>query len=189
MMDNIWFTSDTHFCHSKPFLWEPRGFSSAEEMNKIIVERWNSVIPKGWGAIVYHLGDICLSDTEAAIPYIQQLNGEIRWIRGNHDSDKRIDRILETCPNVQLISQDKDNAWSYMLKDGKQRFYLCHYPTIVNNQQDKPVYCLCGHTHTQDRWVDWDKCCYHVEMDAHNCYPISLEQIKAEIKAQKLTFE
>ena len=35
-MDNVWITSDTHFCHSKPFLYEPRGFSSVEEMNEEI---------------------------------------------------------------------------------------------------------------------------------------------------------
>ena len=185
-MSEIFFTSDTHFCHSKPFLYEPRGFSSVEEMNEEIVRRWNEVVPKGWGAIVYHLGDMALSDTEAAISYIKRLNGEIRWIRGNHCSDNRVDQILAACPNVQLISENKDNAWAYILKDGKWRFYLSHYPTKVANYDDTPkhkTWCLCGHTHTKDRWKDLADSCYHVEMDAHNCYPISLEQIKAEIKA------
>ena len=116
---SVWFTSDTHFCHAKDFLWAPRGFSSANEMNEALVERWNSVVPKGWGAIVYHLGDMCLTDTEAAIPYIKRLNGEIIWIRGNHDSDNRVKTILQECSNVTLISQDIDNAWAYVLKDGK----------------------------------------------------------------------
>lgn len=185
-MSDLWFTSDTHFCHNKSFLYEPRGFSSVEEMNEAIVERWNSVVPKGWGAIVYHLGDLCLSDTEAAIPYIQRLNGEIRWIRGNHCTDKRVERILEACKNIILVCPDKDYCWAYMLKDGKRRFFLSHYPSYVNNTNDKPVYCLCGHSHTQDRWADWEHGCYHVEMDAHDCYPISLDQIKAEIKAKKM---
>ena len=66
-MDNVWITSDTHFCHSKPFLYEPRGFSSVEDMNEEIVKRWNEVVPKGWGAIVYHLGDMALSDTDTAM--------------------------------------------------------------------------------------------------------------------------
>ena len=30
----IWFTSDTHFFHNKNFVYEPRGFTSVEEMNK-----------------------------------------------------------------------------------------------------------------------------------------------------------
>ena len=183
---SVWFTSDTHFCHTKDFLWAPRGFSSVDEMNEALVERWNNVVPKGRDAIVYHLGDMCLSDTEAAIPYIKRLNGEIIWIRGNHDSDNRVKTILQECHNVTLISQDIDNAWAYVLKDGKKRFYLCHYPTVVNNTKDKPVYCLCGHSHTKDTWADWDKMCYHVELDAHNCYPISFDQIKAEIQVKKI---
>lgn len=185
-MDNVWVTSDTHFCHSKSFLYGVRGFSSVEEMNEAIVERWNSVIPEGQDTTIYHLGDIALSDTETAITYIKRLNGTIRWIRGNHCSDNRVDQILAACPNVQLISENKDNAWAYVLRDGKWRFYLSHYPTKVANYDDTPkhrAWCLCGHTHTSDRWRDIMDSCYHVEMDAHNCYPISLEQIKAEIKA------
>ena len=180
----IWLTSDTHFSHNKAFLYAPRGFSCVKDMNETIVHNWNTVVcPRD---IVYHLGDMALSDTADAIQYINQLNGHIIWLRGNHCSDNRVDQILAACPNVQLISENKDNAWTYILKDGKWRFYLSHYPTKVANYDDTPkhkTWCLCGHTHTQDRWKDLADSCYHVEMDAHNCYPISLEQIKAEIKA------
>ena len=182
----IFFTSDTHFCHDKPFLYEPRGFSCVEDMNKAIVDRWNSVI--GPETIVYHLGDMCLTDTEAAIPYINRLNGKITWLRGNHCSDKRVDKILAACPNVKLISKNKDNAWAYVLKDGKWRFYLSHYPTKVANYDDEgshKTWCLCGHTHTQDKWLDIKDSCYHVEMDAHNCMPVSLEQIKEDIRTMR----
>ena len=34
----IYFTSDWHFCHNKPFIYESRGFKSIEEMNEIIIE-------------------------------------------------------------------------------------------------------------------------------------------------------
>ena len=34
----IYFTSDTHFCHDKEFLYKPRGFSSIEEHDKTVVE-------------------------------------------------------------------------------------------------------------------------------------------------------
>ena len=32
----IYLTSDWHFCHNQPFLYEPRGFKNIEEMNDII---------------------------------------------------------------------------------------------------------------------------------------------------------
>ena len=68
------------------------------------------------------------------------------------------------------------------------RFYLSHYPTLTSNlDSNEPlkarVINLCGHSHTQDRWADWDKgLIYHVEMDAHNCYPVLLDDIIEEIK-------
>lgn len=184
-MSNIYITSDTHFCHVKDFLWRPRGFESVEEMNETIVERWNTVV--GERDMVYHLGDIALSDTEAAIPYIKALNGHIIWIRGNHDSDNRIKAILDSCHNIEMLSYANWNAsWATVLKDGKWTYYLSHYPTLTGNHEEwRKVVNLCGHSHTQDRWVDWDKMCYHVEMDAHDCYPISLDQVKAEIKVKR----
>ena len=183
-MNDIYLTSDTHFCHSKPFLWEPRGFTSVEEMNEVIVERWNSVVKPD--STVYHLGDIALNDTTGAIPYIQRLNGNIIWLRGNHDTENRIKEILASCRNVRMVSRDWDTSYATVIKLGKWRFYLSHYPTLTGNHEEwRRVANLCGHAHTQDRWQDWDKMCYHVELDAHNCYPISLEQIRAEIKVKR----
>ena len=43
-MSNIWLISDTHFNHNQPFLYEPRGFATVEEMNEAIIERWNSLV-------------------------------------------------------------------------------------------------------------------------------------------------
>ena len=38
----IYFTSDFHFAHKKPFLFEPRGFSNVEDMNRTIIENLES---------------------------------------------------------------------------------------------------------------------------------------------------
>ena len=59
---NIWLASDTHFCHDRAFVYEPRGFSCIGDMNEAIVERWNSVVKPG--DIVYHLGDVMLNDND-----------------------------------------------------------------------------------------------------------------------------
>ena len=158
-------------------------------MNEAIVERWNSVVPADGKNIIYHLGDMALSDTTGSLSYIRRLHGTIRWIRGNHCTDNRVLEILAKCPEkVELISPDMDNAWAYVLKEGKWRFYLSHYPTKVANFDDigtRKTWCLCGHSHTKDKWQDLADSCYHVEMDAHDCYPVSLERIKADIIALK----
>ena len=184
-MGEIWLTSDLHLMHNKEFLWRPRGFESTEEMCEAIVERWNSVVKDE--DIIYNLGDIALSDTEAAIPYIQRLKGQQIWLRGNHCTVNRVTRILETCPNISLLA-GMDSSYATIIKSGKWSFYLSHYPTLTSNNEDwRRVANLCGHSHTKDKWADWDKMCYHVEMDAHNCYPVSLEQIKEDIRNKRLT--
>lgn len=180
----IWVTSDTHFAHSKAFLYEPRGFNNIEEMNEKIVENWNRVVSVE--DTVYHLGDVILSDTEAGMEYLKRLNGKIILLRGNHDSDTRVE-LYQMLPNVSYA------GYATILKDGKWRFYLSHYPTFVGNYDDvdKPIKYrllnLCGHSHTKDKWADLSKgLIYHVEMDAHDNYPVSLEQIKEDFRSLRL---
>ena len=76
----IYFTSDTHFCHNKEFLYKPRGFSNIEEHDKKIIENWNNIIEKD--DIIYHLGDVMLNNNEKGLEYLKSLNGEIHIILG-----------------------------------------------------------------------------------------------------------
>ena len=176
-MGEIWFTSDTHFSHNQSFLYEPRDFTTVEEMNEAIIERWNSIVNPT--DVVYHLGDTFLNDNEKGIECIKRLNGTIFLIFGNHESDNRKNLIFQECKNVT-------GGWyAYQIKSGKWNFYLSHYPTKVGNYDDTKyhkMWCLCGHTHTQDKFFDVKDSCYHVEMDAHNCYPVNIEQIKEDIR-------
>ena len=176
-MSQIWFTSDTHFGHDRSFIWGPRGFNSVEEMNEEIIRRWNSVISKD--DIVYHLGDVMLGDNEKGIEYLKQLNGNIYIALGNHCTDTRA-KMYAQCENV------KDVQLAYRIKQYKKTLILTHYPTIVTNFDDpKPIINLCGHCHTKDKFQDIQYGCYHVELDAHDCYPIKLEDILNDIKQKR----
>lgn len=178
-MGNIYVCSDWHFCHQQDFLYSPRGFKNQHEMNKAIIERHNAIVQPDDD--VYCLGDCVMNDNEEGIKCIKQLKGNIHIIRGNHCTDARIE-LYKTCPNVVEVC---DAKW---LKYKKQMFFLSHYPCITSNwDEDKPlnrrIVNLCGHCHTQDKWLDWDKgLVYHVEMDAHNCTPILIDDILIDIK-------
>lgn len=74
----IYLTSDTHFCHNKDFLYEPRGFQSIEEHDEAIVKNWNSIVTPD--DEVYHLGDVMLNDNTKGLGYLKQLNGKIHII-------------------------------------------------------------------------------------------------------------
>ena len=67
----IYFTSDLHFCHSRSFIYEPRGFSSVYEMNNTIVKNFNEVI--SWTDDLYILGDLMLNDNIEGMKLVRRL--------------------------------------------------------------------------------------------------------------------
>ena len=175
----IFVTSDLHFCHDKAFLYEPRGFHSVREMNAAIVKNWNNVVnPED---DVYVLGDLMLNDNEEGARLLSMLHGHLHIILGNHDTKARIE-LYKQSPNVVEVCDAK--RLDYL----GYHFFLCHYPTLTSNHDsDKPLAArlisLCGHTHTPDRFCDWDKgYIYHCELDAHNNYPEMLENIIVDLQ-------
>lgn len=175
----IFITSDTHFCHDKDFVYQPRGFSSVHEMNEEIVKRWNSVVSPI--DTVYHLGDVMLNDDIEGCNCIRRLNGQIYIIAGNHCTANRWQKYANIRHDIIPL------GLATIIKYRGYRFYLSHYPTITSNYDvDKPlktrVISLAGHSHTKDRFKDMDKgLIYHCELDAHNCYPVSLDDIITDI--------
>lgn len=81
--DNIWFTSDTHFCHENIILFSGRPFANAEEMNKKLIQRWNETVPED--GVVFHLGDFCMGGSKAWNDILYRLKGKIYLILGNQE--------------------------------------------------------------------------------------------------------
>ena len=177
----IWLISDLHFNHQKEFIYQPRGFSSVAEMNEALISNYNEVVR--YNDTVYILGDLCLggaNSIETNRNLLKQLKGEIYIIRGNHDSDIRID-MYKTLYNVKTV----ENAM--YLKYGGLHFYLSHYPTMTTNFDfEKPIrqrlWNFAGHTHTKDKFLNMNVGCYHCEVDAHNNYPINIDEAIEDIK-------
>ncbi len=177
---SIFITSDWHFCHNKEFLYAPRGFTSVYDMNNTIIDKYNSVVSTDDD--VYVLGDLMLNDTDLASKCIKQLKGKIHIIRGNHDTDNKIE-LYKTFFNVVEIVDAK-----YLDYNG-YHFFLCHYPTITSSADivkpiKKKLINICGHTHTKDKFLDFNKgAIYHAEVDAHDCYPVNLDQIIQDLNS------
>ena len=173
----------THFGHDRGFIYTPRGFSSIQENDETIIEKFNSVVrPED---DLYLLGDLMLGDNEHGLNCLRQLNGNLHILWGNHDTNVRKE-LYETLPNVVEIF-----GYAGMLKYRKWRFYLSHYPTITDNLNDisKPweqVKCLYGHTHQKTNFYNDNPLLYHVGVDSHNCYPVSIDQIVEDIRAKFL---
>ena len=170
-----WLTSDFHFGHNKDFIYAARGFETVEDMNKILLENFNSVVkPEDE---VYILGDLILGNSAETIKYIEALNGRLHIVRGNHDSDQRW-QMYHNLPNVVELQN------AIYLKYKGHHFYLSHFPTMTSNlDYDKPLkqrtLNICGHTHTTDPWHD-GPLIYHCEVDAHGGLPVTLDKILQE---------
>lgn len=181
-MSEIFFTSDTHFCHNKNFIYAARGFSTIEDMNEAIIERWNKTVNPT--DIIYHLGDVMLGDNELGLNCLKQLNGKIHIIYGNHCTASRI-HLYETLDNII------DIKIADILKYKGYHLYLSHYPTFTGNYEDSGkalkgiVLNLYGHTHQTTNFYEDNFFMYHVGVDSHNLTPVSFEEIIEDIKNKR----
>lgn len=175
----IYVTSDFHFGHTKDFLWQPRGFTSWEEHAEKIIENYNSIVTDE--DIVYILGDCMLSNDGFGLECLHQLKGHKLLAFGNHDTEARINKYRDE-DIFEMID------YGYRLKYGKISFYLQHYPATMGNYKDQhPTICLSGHTHSPNKFQNIHNQCYNVSVDAHNCYPVSIDEIMQDIKQYRYT--
>lgn len=78
-----WVISDTHFFHKNIIGHSARPFTTVEEMNREMIERWNTRVGKD--DIVFHLGDVAMWGASQQ-NIVRQLQGKKRLILGNHDT-------------------------------------------------------------------------------------------------------
>ena len=170
----IYFTSDLHLGHNREFIFKPRGFNTIQDHDTAIIQRWNSIITDQ--DEVYILGDLMLNNNENGIKCLKQLKGNKYFIRGNHDTDARI--------NLYIDEQGADIAFlgdATTLKYKGYHFYLSHYPTLTSNLEKESLkqmtLNLYGHTHQKTNFYEDRPYMYHVGVDSHYCYPVSIDQI------------
>lgn len=112
-MKKIYLIADTHFSHENIIKYCNRPFNDIDEMNNEMINNWNNIVKKD--DIVYHLGDFTI-DSDDLKNLVNKLNGEIYFIRGNHDgkSIKFYNNLgLEVIPNKILLKDiyNKDNHY------------------------------------------------------------------------------
>lgn len=174
----IWFTSDWHIGHDKPFIYEQRGFSNIYDHDTEIIKRCNEIVK--WDDTLWILGDLALRQNEAEWNRVyQSINcQDIHFIIGNHDTNNKMD-IYED--RYGFILEGYANVIKY---SKRKRFYLSHYPTITDNFDDKirpHIINLFGHTHQKTNFFNNNPYIYHVGVDSHDMYPVSIVEIIKDI--------
>jgi len=172
----IYFISDTHFNHDREFIWEDRGFRSVDEMNQYIIDRWNATVTDK--DEVYVVGDFFLgSDFDFIKETLEKLNGKIHLIRGNHDTDAKIEVYAASDKVVSI-------EWATQLVYNRHIYYISHYPSMTANYDTdfrRAIRNIFGHTHSTENFYNGNVYMYNVACDAHDCTPISIDQIEKEI--------
>ena len=170
----IYFTSDLHLGHDKPFIYEPRGFENVEDMNQTIIKNINRVV--SYDDDLYILGDLILGNLEEGKKLLKQIPGKVHVILGNHDTQQKIDFYK---------SLGWDCQWGLLTKINGYSILMSHWPTKTQNFDFKPlkreVINLHGHTHQSTNWTANEFCMYHVGLDSHYCHPVLFEDIIKDI--------
>ena len=145
-----YYIADPHFFHGAlNTKMDRRGFESVEAMNEHMLQQWNRKVRKNDEVVI--LGDLSWGKAEETKELLEQLNGRLYLIQGNHDrflknKDYNAGRFVWIKPYEEL-------------QDNKRKVILCHYPIMCYNGQyrvdekgNPKVYMLYGHVHdTQDQ--------------------------------------
>lgn len=145
-MSKIWFTSDNHFFHTRILEFQAeyktRQGSTADEMNELMIEKWNSQVAKA--DTVYCLGDFSLGKTDNTEKIIQRLNGQIHLIKGNHD--------YWYTPSMQKYFVSV-SYYKEITIDGI-KIVLFHYPIMEWNKMHYGSFMLHGHVHGKPMGIE-----------------------------------
>ena len=186
--NDIYFISDTHFCHENILKFCNRPFSNIAEHDKVLINNWNSIVKSE--DTVFHLGDFCFGNFSKWKEIREQLNGHIILIRGNHDDHSMTtgaEKLFDYVTYQMRISIEG------------RAVYLNHFPFLCFAHDNVELYslnnlayALSGHTHIRVNNTGSDKkftelykpTQYDVGVDFNNFSPISWETINNRLQYQ-----
>lgn len=159
----IYFIGDLHLDHANIIKYCNRPFKSVEEMNSVLLQRWNDTVGKD--DTVYYLGDIAYGrGSRSGFWWWQQLNGNKILIKGNHD--RQIKGIVPV------------HRW-LVEEIGGERFLLVHSPDY-----DKPEWdgwMIHGHHHNNypDLYplINRENKTINVSAELLDYYPLPLDRL------------
>ena len=117
------FSADYHLGHQNIISYANRPFKDVDHMNSEIIRRHNERVKKE--DVLIHVGDFCFRNSPGgkkgegqqskARFYREQLNGDIIFIRGNHDNNNslktKIEKVIFKFANFDICANHwPDNA-------------------------------------------------------------------------------
>lgn len=123
-------SGDLHLNHANIIEYCDRPFDSVYEMNQQLVSNWNDTV--GPQDKVVFLGDLAFYNGEITThDWLHALNGDIVFLRGNHDGAESI-----------------DYKQSHILESDSREYYCTHRPNDI--PEDWDGWAIHGHVHNND---------------------------------------
>lgn len=139
-MDNIkprkLYIADWHWGHTDILHFDNRPFKNIETHNAELIRRWNAAVNPC--DTVYVLGDMFWVNMTQSIEVLDQLNGTIILIKGNHDR----------CHDARLLKKFAKVVEYLEVEDEGDHIVLCHYPIPCFKNHFYGWLHFYGHVHT-----------------------------------------
>ncbi len=160
---SVYFIADLHFDDENIRVYENRPFENVEEMNRAIIDNWNSTVSED--DEVYLVGDI------GNEKHISELKGRKYLVKGNHDklSNEEYRKLGFTeVYDKPIIFND---FWM-----------VSHEPMYVN--KNMPYANIFGHVHANPAYRTVSERSYWVGVERIGYTPISFEEIAMAVQEE-----
>ena len=167
-MAEKWITADLHLGHDAIIRHCRRPFKNYQEMDEVIINRWNERVGKG--DLVYVIGDLIWAREDYLYrKYVKALNGNIHLIKGNHDNTNFIKKVRDLFVKVDDL---------YRIKYKGETMTACHYAMYHWDRSHFNSYHVHGHNHGNIRNIyDNTGKILDVGVDTNNFYPYHLDEV------------
>jgi len=180
----IFFTADTHFCHSNIIGSCERPFTDVFEMNKAMIDNWNSLITNR--DEIYILGDFLYKGKgKDANEILSKLKGRKYLIKGNHE------KYLDD-PEFKPEAFEWINNYHIFKHEGV-KIVLFHYPMLSWDGSYRGSVHLYGHVHNSgNNYPEYGEKlqllgprAFNVGVDVNGFYPVSIKEIFERVEKAK----
>lgn len=165
----MYFIADTHFGHENIIAYENRPFDTVEEMDRVMIENWNTVVKAE--DEVFVLGDFSFYGKDRNTEICRKLNGRKILVMGNHDTNEP--DYYKECGFQQV------NPYPIIIDEF---WMLSHEPLYINSNM--PYANLYGHVHSNPIYADYSKQSFCACVERIDYTPISFSNIKQLMKVE-----
>lgn len=179
-MSKTFYTADLHLGHANIIKYCDRPFKDVNHMNEALIRNWNSrVKPED---TVIHNGDFCFKNTPGgkegegagvdAKEWTKKLNGNIVFVRGNHDKGNslktHIEKLYVRYSGIDVCIVHRPDAYDFSMKYN----FVGH---VHNNWKFKNV-----GTFVPEIYL------INIGVDCWNFMPVTFEEIMKQLKRWQL---